>query len=185
MFNCLVCNAKYKSFIDFGKMPIANNFNKKEFDDGEYKFNMSVGFCNNCKMVQLTDQPDREKMFHENYAFFSSTSSFMKAHFKRFANEIINFQKLNKNSLVLEIGSNDGIMLENFYKSGINCIGIEPSQNVAKAAEQKRLNIINDFFSDDVAQKILKNSGKVDAILSANVICHIPYIHKILLVLKH
>lgn len=179
MFNCLICEANFNSFIDFGKMPIANNFSKNKSTKKDYNFQMSVGFCNSCKSVQLTSQPDRKLMFHENYAFYSSTSSFMKTHFKKFANEMIELQKLDNNSLVVEIGCNDGIMLENFMDENINSFGVEPSKNVAKVAEKKGLNVINDFFSKEIALEILNKFGKSDAILSANVICHIPYIHKI------
>ena len=63
-------------------MPIANNFSKNKSTKNDYNFQMSVGFCNSCKSVQLTSQPDRKLMFHENYAFYSSTSSFMKTHLK-------------------------------------------------------------------------------------------------------
>ena len=65
MFNCLICEANFNSFIDFGKMPIANNFSKDKSTKNDYNFQMSVGFCNSCKSVQLTSQPDRKLMFHE------------------------------------------------------------------------------------------------------------------------
>ena len=114
MPQCLICENEYQPFIDFGDMPIANAFASREEAVNEYTFPMQVGFCEHCKMVQLVEQPDRERMFHENYAFFSSTSSYMKEHFKRFANSVSELQGLNRNSLVVEIGSNDGILLQNF-----------------------------------------------------------------------
>ena len=73
---CLICNVDFNPFVDFGSMPIANAFSSKEELQNEYTFDMKVGFCENCNMVQLVEQPNREKMFHENYAFFSSTSNF-------------------------------------------------------------------------------------------------------------
>ena len=82
MPQCLICENEYQPFIDFGDMPIANAFATREEAVNEYTFPMQVGFCEHCKMVQLVEQPDRERMFHENYAFFSSTSSYMKEHFK-------------------------------------------------------------------------------------------------------
>ena len=74
---CRVCENNYKEFVDFGMMPIANSF-KKNIDRNEEKFPMLVGFCTECMIVQLLHQPDPKKMFHENYAFLSSTSSHMK-----------------------------------------------------------------------------------------------------------
>jgi methylation protein EvaC len=160
-------------------MPIANAFSIQKNPLNEYTFSMKVGFCNQCCMVQLLEQPDREKMFHENYAFFSSTSDYMKKHFKIFSDTISKIQNLSEQSFVVEIGSNDGIMLQNFYKRNIPCIGIEPSENVAQVAKDKGIEVINNFFDLSLAKNILNTYKKADAILSANVMCHIPYIHSI------
>ena len=178
MSNCRVCGNYYKEFIDFGMMPIANSF-KPKIDIYEEKFKMSVGFCQKCMIVQLLHQPDPTKMFHENYAFFSSTSFLMQNHFKKFANQVIESKKLNDTSLVLEIGCNDGILLQNFKSKNINCIGIEPSKNVATKAEEKGIRVITEFFNPDTVSKIEKEFQKIDAILSANVICHIPDVNSI------
>jgi len=127
----------------------------------------------------LVEQPDREKMFHENYAFFSSTSNYMKEHFKRFANSVSELQVLDENSFVVEIGSNDGIMLQNFVEVGVPCLGVEPSENVAEISMQKGIEVVLEFFDRPLAEKISKTHQKADAILSANVMCHIPYMHSI------
>ena len=179
MSQCLICESEYQPFVDFGDMPIANAFATKEELVDEYTFPMQVGFCESCHMVQLIEQPDREKMFHENYAFFSSTSNYMKEHFKHFANSVSELQDLNKDSFVVEIGSNDGIMLQNFVSHKIPCLGIEPSKNVAEVARKKGIEVITEFFDKSLADRISKNYQKADAILSANVMCHIPYMHSI------
>ena len=179
MRKCLICESEYQPFVDFGDMPIANAFaTKKELED-EYTFPMRVGFCESCNMVQLVEQPDREKMFHENYAFFSSTSNYMKEHFKQFADSVSELQVLDKNSFVVEIGSNDGIMLQNFVAGGVPSLGVEPSENVAKIAMHKGIEVVLEFFDRPLAEKISKTHQKADAILSANVMCHIPYMHSI------
>ena len=179
MNNCLICDSQYSSFVDFGDMPIANSFATKEQIKNEYTFPMKVGFCGNCNMVQLAEQPDREKMFHENYAFFSSTSNYMKEHFKLFTNSVSELQDLNENSFVVEVGCNDGILLENFIIENIPCLGVEPSENVAQVAMEKGIEVIMEFFDRPLAEHILQSHQKADAILSANVMCHIPYIHSI------
>ena len=179
MSKCLICESEYQPFVDFGDMPIANAFATKKELENEYTFPMKVGFCESCNMVQLVEQPDRKKMFHENYAFFSSTSNYMKDHFKRFADSVSELQALDENSFVLEIGSNDGIMLQNFVASGVPCLGVEPSENVAKIAMHKGIEVISEFFDRPLAEKISKTHQKADAILSANVMCHIPYMHSI------
>ena len=179
MSKCLICDSEYSSFVDFGVMPIANAFATKEQIKNEYTFPMKVGFCGNCNMVQLVEQPDREKMFHENYAFFSSTSNYMKGHFKLFANSVSELQDLNENSFVVEVGCNDGILLENFIIENIPCLGVEPSENVAQVAMEKGIEVSTQFFDRPLAEHILQSHQKADAILSANVMCHIPYIHSI------
>ena len=179
MSKCLICDSEYSSFVDFGVMPIANAFATKEQIKNEYTFPMKVGFCGNCNMVQLVEQPDREKMFHENYAFFSSTSNYMKEHFKLFTNSVSELQDLNENSFVVEVGCNDGILLENFIIENIPCLGVEPSENVAQVAMEKGIEVITQFFDRPLAEHILQSHQKADAILSANVMCHIPYIHSI------
>ena len=179
MGKCLICDSEYSPFVDFGLMPIANAFATKEQIKNEYTFPMKVGFCGNCNMVQLVEQPEREKMFHENYAFFSSTSNYMKEHFKLFANSVSELQDLNENSFVVEVGCNDGILLENFIINQIPCLGIEPSENVAQVAMEKGIEVITQFFDRPLAERILQSHQKADAILSANVMCHIPYMHSI------
>ena len=179
MNDCLICKSEFTPFVDFGDMPIANAFStKKELED-EYKFPMKVGFCSNCKMVQLVEQPDRERMFHDNYAFFSSTSNYMKDHFKLFTESVSKLQDLDENSFVVEIGCNDGILLQNFIIQNIPSLGIEPSKNVAEVAKNKGINVLTEFFDQPLAEGILKKYQKADAILSANVMCHIPYMHSI------
>ena len=179
MSKCLICESEYQPFVDFGNMPIANAFATKEALSDEYTFPMKVGFCKSCNMVQLVEQPERERMFHENYAFFSSTSNYMKEHFKRFANSVSELQGLDESSFVVEVGSNDGIMLQNFVTGNIPCLGVEPSKNVAQVAREKGIKVITEFFDQPLAENIIVTHQKADAILSANVMCHIPYMHSI------
>ena len=179
MPSCRICQGNYEPFHSFGEMPIANGFlNQEQFGD-EYFFEMKIGFCANCKMVQLTEQPDREIMFHQNHAFFSSTSKHMAQHFKFFADSICNEYLKSSDPFVVEIGSNDGIMLQNFVQRGIRHLGIEPSSNVAKVAIQKGIQTTSEFFDEALAEKIVLEHGKADAILAANVMCHIPNLHSV------
>src|SRR5437868_2885179 len=88
MSACVICQAPIKPFISFGKQPIANGFLPREQFGKEYFFDLEVAFCSSCSMVQLMQQPEKEKMFYETYAFFSSTSTHMAGHFKEFADGI-------------------------------------------------------------------------------------------------
>ena len=176
---CRCCGMPIEESMTFGQMPIANAFIPPSESYNEYFFEMSAAFCSNCYTYQLLEQPDAEMMFHENYAFFSSTSNYMKEHFKRFADSVSELQDLGENSFVVEVGSNDGIMLQNFVAGGVPCLGVEPSENVAKIAMDKGIEVVSEFFDRPLAEKISKTHQKADAILSANVMCHIPYMHSI------
>jgi methylation protein EvaC len=177
--NCLICNAPVDEFVSFGKMPIANGFLAPEQFKNEYFFELKVGFCQKCTMVQLLEQPQREQMFNEHYAFFSSTSKLMALHFKDFANMVIDSYIKEKTPFVVEIGSNDGIMLQNFKEKGIRHLGLEPSANVAKVAQERGINTLCAFFDEKVAKQIVAEHGQADAFIGANCMCHIPYIHSI------
>ncbi|MBF0232126.1 MAG: class I SAM-dependent methyltransferase [Desulfamplus sp.] len=180
MPTCLICNNNYAPFISFGTMPIANNFLRPDQLDEEYFFELQVGICLNCYMVQLVNQPSREMMFHEDYAYYSSTSVRQVIHFKNFAESVIKDYCKSNNPFVVELGSNDGIMLQNFANAGIRHLGIEPSKNVAQVAIKKGINTICDFFDEKLAMEIIKDNGMADIIQAANVLCHIPYIHSVI-----
>lgn len=179
MSTCLVCSSLIEPFMSFGRMPIANGFLTPEHFATEYFFELRVGFCAKCRMVQLTEQVDREKMFHDEYAFFSSTSARMAQHFKDFSDFVTREYLNSPNPFVVEIGSNDGIMLQNFAHAGIRHLGIEPSANVAQVAMEKGISTICRFFDEELAHEIVAEHGQADAFLGANVMCHLPYLHSV------
>lgn len=180
MSACLICNSIIEPFISFGKMPIANGFLKKEQFATEFYFELAIAFCEKCGMVQLMEQPAREKMFNENYAFFSGTSGAMAVHFKEFADHVMNDYLPPDNPFVVEIGSNDGIMLQYFKEKNIRHLGVEPSANVAQVARKKGINTISAFFDEKLAHEIVQKHGQANAFLGANVMCHIPYLHSVI-----
>jgi len=176
---CLICETPIEPFIDFGRMPIANGFLSPEEFDAEYFFNLRVGFCPECKMVQLTEHVDREKMFHDHYAFFSSTSRRQAEHFE----QVFDSQKERlagkADPFVTEIGSNDGILLKHFAKAGIRHLGIEPSANVAAVAREQGVQTISEFFDEALAREIVAEHGQADLFFGANVMCHIPCLNSV------
>ena len=128
-------------------------------------------------MLQLTTQPAAEIMFHNQYAFYSSTSTSMERHFEDFASSVVNSEYMQtRGPFIVELGCNDGILLKHFAKRGIRHLGIEPSENVAKVANGHGVLTISDFFSLDIAERIVNDSGHADFFLAANVMCHIPNI---------
>lgn len=161
--------------MSFGRMPIANGFLLPEQVDAEYFFNLAPAFCCHCGMFQLIEQPAPEKMFHSEYAFYSSTSRYMQTHFKSFADLVMGGTLASRqNPFVVELGSNDGIMLKHFKDAGIRHLGIEPSTNVADLACSQGITTISEFFNKELADRIVAEHGFADVVLSANVMCHIP-----------
>ena len=183
--HCPICNTQCLiEFINFGQMPIANAFLKQEdIYKPEFKYEMAVGFCENCKMVQLINIVPYDKYIvpdqtgKTNYAFFSSTSKAMEEHFAEIANEIEE-KFLTPDSQVLEIGSNDGIFLKAFKNH--KTLGIEPSDNVADIAKSIGIETITEFFSEELTKKIVEQRGRFKAIFSANVILNIIDLHDLL-----
>src|ERR1051325_6484946 len=137
MAQCLICETPIEPFLDFGRMPIANGFLTPEQFGDEYFFNLAIAHCQKCSMVQLTELVERERMFHEQYAFFSSTSAWLQRHFGAFAPFVLERYASGDDPFVVEIGSNDGIMLRHFAEPGIRPLGIEPSANVAEVARSR------------------------------------------------
>lgn len=174
MPQCRICGSDIEAFMSFGKMPIANGFLMPEEFANEYFFELAPAFCSNCAMVQIIEQPDPARMFHENYAFFSGTSKYMQIHFAEFAATVQQRHLSGDDPFVVELGSNDGIMLGNFAEKNIRHLGVEPSKNVADAARAAGVNTICEFFGEDVASEIVAEHGQADALLAANVMCHIP-----------
>jgi len=157
------------SVIDFGKMPIANAFLTKEQFADEYFFNMVVGYDPKTHAIGLVNKVPPEKMFHDHYAFFSSTSKGMQKHFRETAEKLLPYAK---KGMVVEMGSNDGIMLQAWKELGVPAIGVEPSKNVAEVSRSKSHTVITKFMNQEVVEEILSR-GKVSIVFGANVSCHI------------
>lgn len=172
---CRVCDAPISAFMSFGRMPIANGFVTAEEIPNEYFFNLAPAFCSQCSMFQLVEQPRPEKMFHAQYAFYSSTSRYMQLHFEAFAKTTMtDILPERADPFVVELGSNDGIMLQHFHKHGIRHLGVEPSVNVADVARSLGIRTISAFFNRELAERIVAENGRADIMLAANVMCHIP-----------
>lgn len=175
--NCRVSGQPLEIAVDFGLQPLGNGFLQPEQFPGEFRYPMAVGFCETSMMLQLIEQPSPEQMFHEQYAFYSSTSQHMQNHFGDFARQVMGMGVLSRNDpFVVELGCNDGIMLRNFANAGIRHLGIEPSRNVAEVANSHGVRTISEFFCHQLAMDIVSKDGQADAFLAANVMCHIPTI---------
>jgi len=162
----------------FGMQPLANGFLPKDFSNEEYFFEMSVAVNLDNALFQLVNQPDPAQMFHDNYAFYSRTSNFMKAHFEDVAKELQGILEADgiasEDSFVIEVGSNDGVMLEHMVNAGVRSLGIEPSLNVAKESNKYGVETISEFLGADIASEVVASKGHANIVYAANVFCHIP-----------
>ena len=136
--NCRISQKPLIPVLDLGVQPLGNGFLKQEQFSDEYTYQMQAGFCEESKLFQLITQPEPSIMFHENYAFFSGTSKLMTRHFSDLASTLLESPYLSSSDqFVVELGSNDGILLKHFAAQGIKHIGIEPSANVADVARSQ------------------------------------------------
>ena len=177
---CKITNKEIKPFMSFGKMPLANGFLNKDEFNSEYFFEMEVGFSEDLSLFQLNDHPKPEKMFNKKYPFYTGSSELMKLHFENYA-KWIQKKFLKTNSKLIEIGSNDGTFLSNFKNSSIEFVGFEPSENVAKKAEEKNIKTVNNFFNHKNIKNLKNYIGNTDVICASNVICHIPNLKDLIL----
>ncbi len=162
--------------MDFGSQPLANSFLKGESEfANEPKYPLAVYFCRNCGLAQLLDVVSKEEMF-SNYIYFSSGMPKLSGHFKLYAQDVV-ARFLSEGDLVLEIASNDGILLKHFQDQGFKVLGVDPAQNVTKIAQDLGVETIVDFFSEPLAKKIAQERSKPKAILANNVVAHIDDHH--------
>ncbi len=168
-FNCRSCgNLNLKRVISLGYQPLANNLLNKTNDYCEL-YPLEMNYCNKCHNCQLSVAVDPKKMF-SNYLYTSSTSKLFRDHFVNAAKKYIKNLKLNKKSLIIDVGSNDGIALKPFSDMGYkNILGVEPAKNLAKLANKNKIKTFNGFLENKNLNKLKKNA---DLILASNVFAH-------------
>jgi SAM-dependent methyltransferase len=150
-------------------MPHAGDYLVASEVGKEYYYPLRIHFCKKCGLVQNLDVISPTTLF-KKYYYLSSVS--LSEHFQRYAEEMKK-RFLDKYSFVVEIGSNDGVLLSPLKKMSIKALGVDPASNIAKIAEKKGVKTIVGYFGVEVAEKILKQNGKADAILANNVLAHI------------
>lgn len=173
--SCAICRKKLKlEVIDLGNAPITNNLLKKPSPKKiKETYPLKVFVCNKCWLVQNKYKIDPKKIFTNNYPYFSSFSSSWLKHADDLTTKIINKFNLNKSSLVAEVASNDGYLLQYLVKKKIPCYGIEPTKSTALAAKKKGIKVFQKFFNTKTS-KILSKDHKADIIIANNVLAHVP-----------
>jgi len=166
--NCKICNSKLlNKFLNLRNQPWANKYPKNPLEIfTEEKYGMQIFICNNCLTVQLGTILSRNRMF-EDYYYLSSVNQKLVKHFNSLA------KKIRLNEFVVDIGSNDGILLEPLIKKGVKAIGVDPSKNVGKIANKKGLKTLIGFFNSKIVKKIINEYEKADVIIASSIFTHL------------
>lgn len=175
-FACRSCGAKGTTLVlSLGLSPLANALlTEEQLTQPEEKFPLDLAFCAGCSLLQITETVPPEKMFRE-YLYFSSFSDTMVKHAGAIAGRLIDERKLGESSLVLEIASNDGYLLQHYKQRGVPVLGIEPARNIAKVAvEERGIRTIAEFFGKDLAESLAAKGERADVIHANNVLAHVP-----------
>jgi hypothetical protein len=176
---CRHCGAPLThTFLDLGFAPPSNAYlTESDLSRPEKYYPLKVKVCDHCWLVQTEDYAQAHELFSPEYAYFSSTSSGWLAHAKLYAEKMTHELGLDTQSLVIEIASNDGYLLKNFVAAGIPCLGIEPTDNTAAAAEQLGINVMREFFGEALGEKLKAKGQQADLIAGNNVYAHVPDIN--------
>lgn len=176
---CRHCGAPLThTFLDLGFAPPSNAYlTQADLSKPEKYYPLKIKVCDECWLVQTEDYAQADELFSPEYAYFSSTSSGWLAHAKRYAEKITHELRLNAQSLVIEVASNDGYLLKNFVAAGIPCLGIEPTNSTAAAAEQLGIPVLREFFGEALGQQLTAKGQQADLIAGNNVYAHVPDIN--------
>lgn len=182
---CRVCTGNVlKKVLTLGPTPLANAFlTEQQTNEGEKFYPLDVYFCISCGFLQLGHVVSPRILF-KDYVYVSSTSKVFIKHFEEFAEKVYQRLHLNANSLVIDIGSNDGILLKPFKNLGIKVLGIEPAVEIAKIARSDGVDTVSEFFSVKLVHAIIKKYGKADVVTATNVFAHIDDLDKVIEGLK-
>jgi SAM-dependent methyltransferase len=172
---CRFCGATLRhTFADLGMSPpCESNLDLGQLNEVERFYPLCVFVCSECLLVQLQEYVSPDAIFTE-YAYFSSFSTHWLRHVKAYTDMAVERFHLDKNSLVVELASNDGYLLQYFVEKGIPVLGIEPAANVAETARKKGIPTVVKFFGRETARELVKEGKRADLIAGNNVLAHVP-----------
>lgn len=178
MKDCLFCKSPLrKTFVDLGMHPLCESYvSEDRLNAMEPFYPLHVYVCEKCFLVQLHEYVSPAEIFTE-YAYFSSYADSWVQHAKRYTEMIVERLKLTEKSLVVELASNDGYLLQHFVAKGIPVLGVEPAANVAEAARKKNVPTLVKFFGRNTAKELVAQRGKADLVLGNNVLAQVPEIN--------
>lgn len=177
---CLFCNAPLRRvFVDLGVCPPSNAFLRPEqLDEPELFYPLQAWICSECLLVQGPHYKRPQDIFTHDYAYFSSCSTSWVEHARQFVVAVVDRFKLTpQSSLFVEIGSNDGYLLQHVVNLGIPCLGIDPSSGTAAVAQAKGIPTITNFFTAKLARELAATGKRADLLCGINVFAHVPEIN--------
>ena len=172
---CRLCDAPLsRTFVDLGMSPLCESYVPAEkLDEAETFYPLNVRLCDACLLVQLPAYVPGEEIFSD-YAYFSSYSDSWVAHAKKYAEAMVERLRLESGSLVTEVASNDGYLLQHFAAAGIPVLGVEPAANVAEVARARGIPTQVQFLGADTGREIALRHGRADLVAANNVFAHVP-----------
>ncbi len=177
--SCRVCGGVVREVLDLGCQPVSNAFVRPEETSKVPFFRLEVGLCTSCTMVQQLHEVPPSQMFRADYPYRASGSSLIRRHGEDVARHIIQMCPGGRDGFVVEIGSNDGVMLKTLSEAGMRHLGVDPAAGAAEVARSHGVNVLTDFFDESTADKIRADEGPAHLIYSANTISHISYLDSI------
>jgi len=177
--NCRHCQTPLRHvFLDLGYAPPSNAYlSEDDLKRPETSYPLKLFVCDDCWLVQTQDFVAADALFTSDYAYFSSTSTGWLQHAADYSAMISQRLGLNADSLVIEVAANDGYLLRNFVQAGIPCLGIEPTDATAAAAEAQGIPILRQFFGTALGQELAAKGRQADLIIGNNVYAHVPDIN--------
>ena len=172
--NCQICNsARLRKFLSLGHHPNPDGFlTEEKMQEPEKYYPLDLYFCEDCKLVQLGYITDPSELFTGSFVYNTGSNKELIDNFHILVENIVCRFNLSKDDLVIDIGSNDGTLLENYVPYNMRILGIDPSK-AADIAIGKNIPTIKAFFNEDTAQKILKENGKAKILTATNVFAHV------------
>jgi hypothetical protein len=173
---CRFCKQELTDvFIDLVNSPASNSFLVAgQLNEPEVFYPLKVFTCSNCFLVQIDEYKKSDAIFNSEYVYFSSFSTSWLEHSRKYTENMVDRFGFNRGSLVMEIASNDGYLLQYFLQKGIPVLGIEPTVNTAQVAVEKGIETVTDFFGVRLARQLAIEGRKADLLLGNNVLAHVP-----------
>jgi SAM-dependent methyltransferase len=171
--------------MSFGELPLANALlSEAELDRREPRFPLELVFCEPCALLQITESVDPELLFGE-YAYFSSYSTTMLEHASELVMRLVRERRLDGDSLVMEIASNDGYLLQHYVQAGVPVLGIDPARNVVEVAARRGVETICAFFGADLARELTVGGRCASVVHANNVLAHVPDVNGVVAGIAH